>query len=522
MPDYSAEDYWNFRYHDETNFFEWYCGFHDIKKYIIAAINKTHSLNIDDKFEMKENENINNNTNKNKNSLWYPEEETRILDFGCGTSLVGYNICRLFSNISVTGYDPSRNCVDFMTYHSKHLNVIHIDDIGEDNSKKRGKKCVKNLYYTCKFPSNRSIYDIIIDKGTIDSLICEMNGIEKCRKLINKTIRNVLKRNGTFLMISHNPKRFDLFDRTQWSYILKKLTIKMNPYLQKQSMLTSNANANANANANSNSNSDASEMKTEDNENMENIKTDINVNVNEDAFENAMLEYHETNEYRQYVSDNVHSILAPLKQKQFEESIKNENEHNNGNSRQLHKKLSEIKGLTLTDKEKREFMEKEKIEKQEELEKDFLLKINNPNISEIEKRRLKREKFELERKARKEERERMQLKYKEMQRLKRLEKRKKKLKQKQIQEMKAKEKELKRQQRELEKRKKTDLSDEAMLTKFHNYFSNNLVNVESTHDSQCYYHHSKDNIDQFNNDDDDDDVVSFDKTFYIYLITKLR
>ena len=127
-----------------------------------------------------------------------------------------------------------------------------------------------------------------------------------------------------------------------------------------------------------------------------------------------MLAYHSKNEYREHVS----------KQKQFEETMKNENNQNNGNSRQLHKELSEIKGLT--DKEKREFVEKDKIAKKEELEKEFLLKINNPNTLEIEKRRLKREKFELERKARKEEQERMQLKYKQMNR-------KKKLKQKQMQ-----------------------------------------------------------------------------------------
>ena len=79
-----------------------------------------------------------------------------------------------------------------------------------------------------------------------------------------------------------------------------------------------------------------------------------------------------------------------------------------------------------------------------------------------------------------------------------------------------------------------------MLNKFHNYFSSNLINVESTHDPQCFYHHSNNHslnitiencnqneneINEKKNDNNniiDNDDEMFQKVFYVYFFTKLR
>ena len=552
MPEYNSKDYWDLRYHDETNFFEWYCSYDDVRDYIVEAINKTHSYNLSrvdidlDILNINDNKDENSTKNdekksesemeleKNKNSnnggIIHSHLQTRILDFGCGTSLLSYNMARSIPNTFITGYDPSRNCINFMTYHLKNSRIKHVnetinelehnnininkidqndDDINivtnvkqtnPNESKQEPKKVKKmtNLYYTSKFPTNKSIYDIVIDKGTLDSLLCELNGVDKCRTLINKTIRNVLKKNGIYLVISHNSNRNELLNRSNWSYIKKQFVIKIDT--------TNNKNKNIND------------------------------------------KYHETNEFSQFMDSNVNSILAPMKRKISNQiaSITGEN-NSNLSSRRGNKKtnknasniaiLANIEGMELTEKEKRELQETEERLRKEELEKEFLLQMNNPNISEIEKRRIKREKFERERKQRKLERERMEKEYLEQKRIakemrkKGKNKNKNKLTRKQKKEMK---------KLNSESNNKVDLSEAAMLNKFHNYFPSNLVSVEPSHEPQCYYHHSSEHMlnittqkcenDSVSNainqnktgDNDEDDDSMFRKVFYVYFFTKLR
>merc|ERR1711991_43057 len=86
---------------------------------------------------------------------------------------------------------------------------------------------------------NRNKYHLIFDKGTIDSILCGLNGEIKAKRIINESIYNLLKLNGNYLLISHNPNRYKLFIKSKWAINRTKIEI---PYFDKSLFSQNNNN----------------------------------------------------------------------------------------------------------------------------------------------------------------------------------------------------------------------------------------------------------------------------------------
>ena len=190
---YDNKLYWNGRYFDEINYHDWYCDYDDIQDTLEKVLNRLQRA--------------------------FRNQILEIMDIGCGTSTMSQNIIKNFGDkVNILAIDQSKNCIKFMDYVWKNDN--------EDN--------ISNLVYSVQIfenmgykrtTQNYNKYHLIFDKATIDSILCGINGENKSRKLINENIYNQLKLNGTYLLISHNPNRYNLFIKSKWAINRTKIEI---------------------------------------------------------------------------------------------------------------------------------------------------------------------------------------------------------------------------------------------------------------------------------------------------------
>ena len=186
MPLYNSSVYWNSRYYDEIDYFDWYCNYNDIEDEIKTTLDRL--------------------------SVIFSSFIIQILDFGCGASLISDNIIKAYPKAEILAIDGSENCIKFMNYNNNEQNIQY--------------QCNKiESISTSKNSAHRGRYHLVFDKGTTDSILCGVNGENKIKNIINGNIYNLLSLNGVYLLISHNPNRYQLFVKSKWAINRKQIKI---------------------------------------------------------------------------------------------------------------------------------------------------------------------------------------------------------------------------------------------------------------------------------------------------------
>lgn len=176
-PSYGDKDYWDKRYEIASNstnqIYDWYKDYDSgLKDYINRRVSKSDS----------------------------------ILVIGCGNSLLSEEMY-LDGYSNITSIDYSRNAINIMSARAYSrgydLKYLEMD--------------ARNLNF-----KDESI-DVVLDKGTIDALMCGDDSSENCDQLAREAYR-VLKPGGTMICISYGipSSRIEVFDKPYFNWKIYK------------------------------------------------------------------------------------------------------------------------------------------------------------------------------------------------------------------------------------------------------------------------------------------------------------
>ncbi|KAJ5072591.1 s-adenosyl-l-methionine-dependent methyltransferases superfamily protein [Anaeramoeba ignava] len=172
--DYEEQNYWNKRYETEREF-DWYMDFETLYPFIRTTLN--------------------------------PND--KILNIGCGNSSFAF---------------------DMLQYDYKFVTNIDISDVVINKMKDKYKKYPSLEFFvqdTRKLTFSDSSFETIIDKGTLDTLICGKEGDDDVDSMM-KEIYRILKPGGKFILLSHAPdeRRLEFFQRDYFEWNVKHQEIQ--------------------------------------------------------------------------------------------------------------------------------------------------------------------------------------------------------------------------------------------------------------------------------------------------------
>ena len=177
MPNYGDKNYWEERY-DEQNgtTFDWLEDYESIKPII-------EELGI--------------------------KKECRILNVGCGNSEFSE---KMFDEGYTHNYniDICENVINFMRTRNKDKNGLHFE-----------------VMDVCEMKYKDEMFDLIVDKSTIDALLCGDHSFMIVAKML-KEISRVLKTGGVYLIISYGQpeSRMIHLERDHLAFDIQIYTIK--------------------------------------------------------------------------------------------------------------------------------------------------------------------------------------------------------------------------------------------------------------------------------------------------------
>ncbi|ETO27118.1 hypothetical protein RFI_10014 [Reticulomyxa filosa] len=263
MPSYQSKEYWDLRYFDNLDIFDWYCTYADVKSYIDDCFNKLSQVfyyetmtsrgdeafsttiqennasdNKEDKNEKKENEEHSqqnhvpkivympmpsqNAESSNKEAKVF-QCNLNILDMGCGTSLLSHELYMNYTSdkyeLHIDGIDFSNRCIDFMKYYHDNIIMKNVDTKAKKNKISFETLSLEEVYNK-KNGVNWNKYHLILDKASMDGIMCGNDGLAQAKQNINKYAFKILKKGGIYMMISHTKDTFrsqQLFENGKWS-----------------------------------------------------------------------------------------------------------------------------------------------------------------------------------------------------------------------------------------------------------------------------------------------------------------
>eukprot|EP00668_Euglena_longa_P028795 GGOE01036120.1.p1 GENE.GGOE01036120.1~~GGOE01036120.1.p1 ORF type:complete len:228 (+),score=65.13 GGOE01036120.1:78-761(+) len=174
MPEYGKPDYWDERYRANDTTFDWYVSYESLKDTLTPLL----------------------------------KSNSRILMLGCGNSRFSAQLYEAgFQNI--VNVDISEVCITQMKARYKDL----------DRMEWLVKDCMK-----LDFPD--ASFDVVIDKGTMDAILCGSNSFYNVYQM-NKHICRVLKKGGSFVVVSygHPDTRVDHFRRKKLHWEVEHKTV---------------------------------------------------------------------------------------------------------------------------------------------------------------------------------------------------------------------------------------------------------------------------------------------------------
>ena len=176
MQQYGNKDYWDKRYKTDPEPFEWYQKYITLKPTLLTILQGFQS--------------------------------PRILIIGCGNS-------RLSEELYNDGYKQITN-IDF--------SEVCINQMQERYSDYDGMK-----YYCmniCNLSFDNAAFDVVIDKGTLDSVLCGDGATEGIHKAL-KEVSRIMNYNGVFVCISYGVPEYRLpyFENSdeRWSIEIQKI-----------------------------------------------------------------------------------------------------------------------------------------------------------------------------------------------------------------------------------------------------------------------------------------------------------
>jgi len=169
-----GRDYWDKRYTEDPEPFDWYQRYDSLKH----IINK-----------------------------WCPKESSRTLIVGCGNS-------KLSEDMNADGYCAIVN-ID--------ISPVVIEQMKE-KSNSALEYVVMDVTEMTAFES--ASFDAVIDKGTLDALLCGEGSAENADRMCSE-ISRVLKPSGTFMLITYgSPKtRMQYLEPRKYQWEVSKFTV---------------------------------------------------------------------------------------------------------------------------------------------------------------------------------------------------------------------------------------------------------------------------------------------------------
>ena len=178
---YALPKFWDSKYQEYPGCYEWYCCYSDIREQLLQYVSKEH----------------------------------KILYIGAGTSYLAIEMNKEgFNNIS---------CMDVSEEACKQM------------MEKISTKNYKVDYYldnVFAMKAESGSFDIIIDKGLLDSLVCKEDCNSDIEKMMNE-INRVLCRQGKYLCISHTNDRSIYFKKNNiWTDNIEVIDLSINNQIE--------------------------------------------------------------------------------------------------------------------------------------------------------------------------------------------------------------------------------------------------------------------------------------------------
>ena len=141
------------------------------------------------------------------------DKDSRILNVGCGNSEIGE---KLYEDKykHIYNIDICQNVIDYMKERNKNKDGMHFDVMD-----------VRSMAY------KNEIFDLIIDKATMDTILCGENSFLNVAKM-TKEISRVLKNGGIYLILSIGKPEDRIFhlQREHLCFDIQVFTIKRKIY----------------------------------------------------------------------------------------------------------------------------------------------------------------------------------------------------------------------------------------------------------------------------------------------------
>ena len=176
MQQYGSKDYWDKRYKSDPEPFEWYQKYATLKPLLWKILSGY--------------------------------KNPKILILGCGNS-------RLSEELYNEGYKHITN-IDF--------SEVCINQMQERYSDYEGMQYL--CMDICKMDFENERFDVVLDKGTFDSVLCGEGATEAIHKAL-KEVSRVLKSNGVFICVSYGVPEYRLpyFENSEirWTIDIQKI-----------------------------------------------------------------------------------------------------------------------------------------------------------------------------------------------------------------------------------------------------------------------------------------------------------
>lgn len=200
---YGSVEYWNARYSNDTQVFEWLQNYQGISHLLspnYLSPNKPFSIE-----------------KQNTEPTFPSRSQAKVLIVGCGNSRLGEDMLKDGWHGGITNVDFSDVVIDTMRARYKngeYLRTIEskFSRIPKNSAKSIGKMKGENLNippltFACVdithgLPYSENSFDLIICKGTLDALLCSETGTVNV-KIMMKECNRVLKVNGSMVVVSH-------------------------------------------------------------------------------------------------------------------------------------------------------------------------------------------------------------------------------------------------------------------------------------------------------------------------------
>ncbi|KAL7511932.1 hypothetical protein ACHAXN_009585 [Cyclotella atomus] len=235
MARYDQIDYWDDRYANDTQPFEWYQSYSGIRHFFTPKY-------------------LQQSKNENTSSITCPHID-RALIVGCGNSQLGQGMLgdgfKSITNVDFSsvlikqmttkyseqwhreffkrqreekrlekeeGSSPKPSLTDL----NKHTRLSKQSPAKEVNKTTIGNKMTFHWHDVAKkleFPPES--FDLIVCKGTLDAILCNQNASNKVKMMLSECHRVLDDRHGVMVIVSYGApdERMDCFDNVLWSEI---------------------------------------------------------------------------------------------------------------------------------------------------------------------------------------------------------------------------------------------------------------------------------------------------------------